>query len=106
MGRPKGSKNGVKKDEPIVTPPVEIQEEAQAPKEKPRRVTPEEMKAMEAKAHLRDKPTTQELPPLSSDQKYFEAPDGVVIVGEKGATRVWYRNLHGNGRGGWILEKR
>lgn len=70
------------------------------------RISLDEMRKLEAKAHLRDKPSTAELPPLEADQKYFEAPDGTVIVGESKANRIWYRNLHGNGKGGWISAKR
>lgn len=70
------------------------------------RVTPEQMRAMEAVAHLRDKPTGKELPKLESDQQYFEAPDGTVMVGQKSDQRMWYRNLHGQGKGGWILPRR
>lgn len=69
------------------------------------RITPAEMRAMEAKAHLRDK-APKVLPPLEADQQYFEAPNGDLIVGMKSEERIWHRNLHGPGKGGFINPKR
>ncbi len=45
------------------------------------------------------------LPMLPPGQKYFEAPDGEILVGEASADRLWYRKMH-NGQGGWINPKR
>ena len=47
----------------------------------------------------------QEPGPCNSDQQYFEAPDGTIIVGEKSATRIWYR-AGNDGEGMWIRPKR
>ena len=114
MGRPKGSKNAkadVKESKPVppvvsaVVSEVDVQV-AEVKTDKAKRITREEMQKMESTAHLRDKQDPKALPPLEADQKYFEAPDGAILVGEKKANKMWYRNLHGPNKGGWILEKR
>lgn len=46
-----------------------------------------------------------ELAPLPAGQKYFEAPDGHVIVGEADRGQVIDRRLN-KGRGGWINPMR
>lgn len=43
-----------------------------------------------------------ELPPT---QRYFEAPDGTLIIGEADKQQIWYRGMN-NGKGGWINPKR
>lgn len=50
------------------------------------------------------KPTIT-IEPLQPGQKYFEAPDGTIIIGESDKQQVWYRKLN-NGKGGWINPKR
>lgn len=47
-------------------------------------------------------PVVEKLP---VGQKYFEAPDGTLIVGDADKQQVWYRKLN-NGQGGWINPKR
>lgn len=47
----------------------------------------------------------KELPPLEAHLKYFEAPDGELIVGEADKSHVWYRKGN-NGNGCWINPKR
>jgi len=46
-----------------------------------------------------------ELAPLPAGQKYFESPDGHVIVGEHDRGQVMDRRLN-KGRGGWINPMR
>ena len=43
--------------------------------------------------------------PLSPGQKFFEAPDGEIIVGEADKTSVWSRRMNG-GKGGWVNPRR
>lgn len=43
-----------------------------------------------------------ELPPT---QRYFEAPDGTLIIGEADKQQIWYRGMN-NGKGGWINPRR
>lgn len=47
----------------------------------------------------------EKLEPLQPGQKYFEAPDGTLIIGEADRQQVWYRKLN-DGKGGWINPKR
>lgn len=47
----------------------------------------------------------KEVPILSKGLIHFEAPDGTLVAGEKGQTRLWYRKMNG-GKGGWIRPKR
>jgi len=42
---------------------------------------------------------------LGPGQKYFEAPDGTLMIGEADKQQLWHRPLNG-GRGGWINPKR
>lgn len=45
------------------------------------------------------------LHPLEPGQKFFESPDGEIIVGEADKGHVWSRRMN-NGKGGWINERR
>lgn len=45
------------------------------------------------------------LEPLGPGQKYFESPDGRVLIGEADADRLWDRKGN-NGKGMWINPKR
>jgi len=45
------------------------------------------------------------LEPLRAGQKYFEAPDGEIVIGEEDKSQLWHRKMNG-GRGGWINPKR
>jgi len=45
------------------------------------------------------------LEPLQPGQKYFEAPDGTVIIGEADKQQVWYR-AGNEGKGCYINPKR
>jgi hypothetical protein len=100
---PRGIPN--KKAEPKA---VETKQETIS-EEKPKvHISPAEMKAMEAKAHLRDKPSNEERSAVKAQpgMKFFMAPDGTRLEGEADKNRLWYRNLHGNNKGGWILPER
>jgi hypothetical protein len=48
---------------------------------------------------------TSPLPVLQPGEKYFEAPDGTLLVGEADKQQLWYRKLN-DGKGGWINPKR
>ena len=50
-------------------------------------------------------PVKEVLEPLQLGQKYFEAPDGTIVIGEADKNELWYRKLN-NGRGGFINPKR
>lgn len=50
-------------------------------------------------------PVKQVLDALGPGQKYFEAPDGTVLIGEEDKQQLWYRNGN-NGKGCWINPKR
>lgn len=57
---------------------------------------------IEAKEKAETKPV---LEPLQPGQKYFETPDGRLIIGEADKMQIWDRQLNG-GRGGWVNPKR
>lgn len=81
-----------KKVEPVKEAPiVERKEEAKAP------VLKEEPKPQVAE--------TPKLPTLAPGQRYFETPEGDIIVGEDGKDRIWSRRMNG-GKGGWANPKR
>lgn len=42
---------------------------------------------------------------LDPSQKYFETPEGEVIIGDSEKDRIWSRSMNG-GRGGWANPKR
>jgi len=56
-------------------------------------------------APVKATPQKPVLEPLHPGQKYFEAPDGTIIIGESDRDRVWYRQGNG-GKGCWINPKR
>jgi hypothetical protein len=45
------------------------------------------------------------LEPLGPGQKYFEAPDGTVLIGEDTNPHMWYR-AGNDGKGMWINPRR
>lgn len=89
MGRPAGSKN---KPKEVVDTVVEVKAEV---------ITNEEKKEEPAKT-VQVKP---KLEPLGPGQRYFEAPDGTVLIGEDTNPHMWYR-AGNNGNGMWINPKR
>lgn len=92
MGRPAGSKNKPKEVDEVVDPVIETKEAV---------VVNEEKKEEPAKA-VQVKP---KLEPLGPGQRYFEAPDGTVLIGEDTNPHMWYR-AGNNGKGMWINPKR
>ena len=92
MGRPVGSKNKSKEAVEVVEPVVEVKEAV---------VVNEEKKEEPAKA-VQVKP---KLEPLGPGQKYFEAPDGTILIGEADMPRLWYR-AGNEGKGMYINPKR
>ena len=92
MGRPVGSKNKSKEAVEVVEPVVEVKEAV---------VINEEKKEEPAKA-VQVKP---KLEPLGPGQKYFEAPDGTILIGEADMPQLWYR-AGNEGRGMFINPKR
>ncbi|MBK8871869.1 MAG: hypothetical protein IPN19_12775 [Elusimicrobia bacterium] len=95
MGRPAGSKN--KKTEvveDVVIPEVSEQKESEV-------ISHEEERKETAKAIV----LKPKLEPLGPGQKYFESPDGVILIGEETSPSLWYRAGNG-GKGMWINPKR
>lgn len=92
MGRPVGSKNKSKEAVEVVEPVVEVKEAV---------VVNEEKKEEPAKA-VQVKP---KLEPLGPGQKYFEAPDGTILIGEADMPHLWYR-AGNEGKGLWINPRR
>lgn len=92
MGRPAGSKNKPKAVDEVVDSVIETKEAV---------VVNEEKKEEPAKA-VQVKP---KLEPLGPGQRYFEAPDGTVLIGEDTNPHMWYR-AGNNGKGMWINPKR
>jgi hypothetical protein len=92
MGRPVGSKNKSKEAVEVVEPVVEVKEAV---------VINEEKKEEPAKA-VQVKP---KLEPLGPGQKYFEAPDGTILIGEADMPHLWYR-AGNEGKGMYINPKR
>lgn len=47
-------------------------------------------------------------PALRINEKYFEAPDGTLVVGDKSKSQIWYPvdKTPGSPGGYWINEKR
>jgi len=67
--------------------------------------TPAQVEAMVAKISVPtpipiDTPKI-EFPPLQAGQKYFQAPDGTIVIGSKDVNEVWYRKGN-NGKGCWV----
>ena len=100
MGRPKGSRNKsteVEEEhgicEVVVVPEVVEQKEKEVSHEEEREET---AKAVQVKPKLE---------PLGPGQKYFEAPDGTVLIGEDSNPHMWYR-AGNDGKGMWINPKR
>jgi len=78
MGRPKKVKEVVKE--------VDAVEEVKGVSEVRKEVaelTPDQIRIAESREVLKH--------PLEEGQEFFEAPDGFIIVGEKGRGRVFYR---------------
>jgi hypothetical protein len=92
MGRPVGSKNKSKESVEVVGPVIETKEAV---------VVNEEKKEEPAKA-VQVKP---KLEPLGPGQKYFEAPDGTILIGEADMPHLRYRAGNG-GKGMFINPKR
>jgi hypothetical protein len=92
MGRPVGSKNKSKEAVEVVETVVEVKEAV---------VVNEEKKEEPAKA-VQVKP---KLEPLGPGQKYFEAPDGTILIGEADMPHLRYRAGNG-GKGMFINPKR
>ena len=92
MGRPVGSKNKSKEEVEVVETVVEVKEAV---------VVNEEKKEEPAKA-VQVKP---KLEPLGPGQKYFEAPDGTILIGEADMPHLWYR-AGNEGKGMYINPKR
>ena len=101
MGRPKGSRNKVTEVEEehgicevVVVPEVAEQKENEV-------INHEEEREETAKA-VQVKP---KLEPLGPGQKYFEAPDGTILIGEADMPHLWYR-AGNEGKGMYINPKR
>jgi hypothetical protein len=67
------------------------------PVKEERILTPEELRIKESRTAL-----DQPLPPGT---RFFETPDGEIIVGDAEKSHVWSRRMNG-GRGGWVNPRR
>lgn len=95
MGRPKGSRNKS-------TEVVENDVISQVSEQKESEVISHEEKREETTKAVQVKPVLDALGP---GQKYFEAPDGTILIGEEDATHMWWRAGNG-GKGMYINPKR
>jgi hypothetical protein len=50
-------------------------------------------------------PKSNKVDALQPGQKYFEAPDGTLVIGEESQGQLWHRKMN-NGKGGWINPRR
>jgi hypothetical protein len=73
-----------------------------APKEIKNETKKEEKESIKGTGILKAEPKIDVLQP---GQKYFESPEGDIVIGEETKSQVWYRKLN-NGQGGWINPKR
>lgn len=98
MGRPKGSKN--KKQEEVVTETVTENFQSQ-----PVEVINADVREEKEEREEVLKAAAPTVEPLGPGQKYFEAPDGTMLIGEATANQIWYRNGNG-GKGMWVNPRR
>ena len=101
MGRPKGSRNKATEVEEehgvcevVVIPEVSEQKEIEV-------ISHEEERKETAKAVV----LKPKLEPLGPGQKYFESPDGTILIGEADMPHMWYR-AGNEGKGMFINPKR
>ena len=90
MGRPVGSRN---KSKEVVDESIDAK--------LPEVVSNEEEREETAQAVI----LKPKLEPLGPGQRYFEAPDGTVLIGEDTNPHMWYR-AGNEGKGQWINPKR
>lgn len=93
-----GSQGVVEVKEEVIPEPVkEVQEVVKAKVEPVKTKTEEEIAIEESRKVLEH--------PLPPGQKFFEAPNGFIMVGEAGMGRILYR-AGNNGKGMYINPKR
>jgi len=80
--------------------PSEPEFETKVPEPKPSGDS--EPPPMDARVAESRKALTQ---PLGPDQKFFESPEGYVMVGEAEKDHIWCRHANG-GKGAWINPRR
>lgn len=113
MGRPKGSKNRiVNSTVPSVETVTRLKHSVEKIEEKSNVNEKEEIQeSQKAELLLKEShkvepaPAKSGPPDLPPGQKYFEAPDGTLLVGEADKQQLWCRSLNG-GKGGWINPRR
>lgn len=112
MGRPQGSKNKRKPGRPrkevpsIETSNVSITEEQNDQTINDNESNTEEIPDEKEEEIQEEKPLLKnQVNALGTGEKYFEAPDGTILVGSANADRLWYR-AGNHGRGMWINPKR
>lgn len=97
----------IKKEKPVKE--VEVEVEADEPEievEPKEKVNEDKNKAeTEAKNEAKKDKDKRILEPLQPGQKYFEAPDGTIIIGEADKQQIWYRGGN-DGKGAYINPKR
>ena len=104
MGRPRGSKNKMPSDivdasESVV---VETKEKEDVPHEEERKETPQTVLTEDQKRIADSRKALEH--PLDPGQKFFEAPDGTIMVGESDNNHMWWRA--GNGGQGMFINPR
>lgn len=98
-GNPKHreDKNGEEKERQQETK-VDVLKESPAP------IIAHEKAAPSAATRIAESRTSLEQP-LAPGQKYFESPEGHIVIGEADKGHVWCRQSN-NGKGAWINPKR
>lgn len=103
-GRPKKVIDNVpmQNGEPIVSPAVKV---AVLEKEVKHETEKEKKEELVLTSQTAVSPVPRKLEPLQPGQKYFEDPDGNILIGEADKQQLWSRTLN-HGKGGWINPKR
>lgn len=85
-----------------ISEPVAPAVNAESPKPEPKRFVetpdaPDAVRIAESRKAL--------LQPLSPGQKFFETPDGEILIGEADKSQIWSRRMNG-GHGGFVNPMR
>lgn len=88
-------------------PKKEAKIKESVPEIKPKEIVHEEVKEEKKEMPVlkQAEPVKEKLEPLQPGQKYFESPDGEVIIGEIDKQQIWYRKGN-NGKGCFINPRR
>jgi hypothetical protein len=104
MGRPKGSRNKSVNEvvETLESSAVENQKKEVVTHEEERQETPQAVLTADQKRIADSRKALKH--PLDPGQKFFEAPDGTIMVGEANKNHMWWRA--GNGGHGMHINPR